>query len=124
MPKYMFICSYSSGSWARLMRATDDRVDATNRLMEYLGGNLRELYWEASGRAAYAIADMPDSAAAAAAIAVITHTGAFKSVEASELLTQEQLDNVLELADNAADVYDVPGHLMLGNDSSSRRFQR
>jgi uncharacterized protein with GYD domain len=124
MPRYIFICSYSSGSWARLMRVTDDRVDATNRLMEYLGGNLRDLYWEAGGRAAYAIADMPDSATVAAAIAVITHTGAFKSVEAAELLTQEQLNKVLELADNAAGVYDVPGHLMLSNDSSSRRFQR
>ena len=124
MPKYVFICSYSPGSWARLMRVSDDRVDATNRLMEYLGGSLHELYWEASGRAAYAIADMPDSATAAAAITVLTHTGAFKSVEADELLTQEQLDNVLALADNAAEIYQVPGHLVLGNDSSSRRFQR
>lgn len=124
MPKYMFICSYSPGSWARLMRVTDDRVSAANRLYEYLGGSLDQLYWQASGRSVYAIADLPDSASAAAATAVLVHTGAFRSVEADELLTQEQLSNVLVLADNAADVYDPPGHALLSDDSSGRRFQR
>jgi uncharacterized protein with GYD domain len=120
----MFICSYSPGSWARLMRVADDRLSAANRLYEYLGGSLHEAYWEVSGRSVYAIADMPDSATAAAATTVLTHTGAFRSVEADELLTQDQLNNVLELADNAAAVYDVPGHAVLGDDSSDRRFQR
>lgn len=124
MPKYMLICSYSPGSWARLMRVADDRLSAANRLYEYLGGRLHEAYWEVSGRSLYAIADLPDSASASAATAVLEHTGAFRSVEVNELLTQEQLCNVLELADNAADVYDVPGHALLSDDSSGRRFRR
>lgn len=122
MPKYMFICSYSPGSWARLMRVSDDRISAANQLMEYLGGSLHEAYWEASGRAVYAIVDMPDSSAAAAATAVLTQSGAFRSVEANELLTQEQLNNVLQLADNASDAYKVPGHLLLDADSPGRRL--
>ncbi len=122
MPKYMYICAYSPGSWARLMRVSDDRVGAASRLMNYLGGRLDSAYWEVSGRAVYAIADMPDSATAAAATAVLTHTGAFKSVESNELLTQEQLNGVLELADDATDAYNVPGHLVLADDSSRRRF--
>lgn len=122
MPKYIYICSYSPGSWARLIRVSDDRMAAANRLMEYLGGHLDDAYWEVSGRAVYAIADMPDSATAAAATAVLTHTGAFKAVESNELLTQEQLNGVLELADDATQAYDVPGHLVLADESSQRRF--
>jgi uncharacterized protein with GYD domain len=124
MPRFMFVCSYSPGSWARLMRVADDRVSAANRLYEYLGGSLHEAYWEVSGRSVYALVDLPDSATAAAATTVLEHTGAFRSVEADELLTQEQLSNVLELADNAADVYNVPGQALLSDDSSDRRFRR
>src|SRR5260370_2940745 len=122
MPKYIYICSYSPGSWARMMRVSDDRIAAANRLMESLGGRLDEAYWEVSGRAVYAIADMPDSAAAAAATAVLTHTGAFRAVESNELLTQEQLNGVLELADDATQAYDLPRHLWLPAHSSRQPF--
>lgn len=90
MPKFIVFCSYSTGSWARMMRSIDDRVAMAGKLTECLGGSLECVYWEVSTRAVYAIADMPDSTCAAAA-AVLTHTGAFKSEETHELLTQDQL---------------------------------
>lgn len=109
MPKYIAVGSYSSGSWARLMRCADDRITTARFFTESLGGSLECLYWEMSTRSVYAIVDMPDSAAMAAATAVLTQTDAFKSVESHELLTQDQLSDVLALAGDVSQLYHVPG---------------
>jgi len=107
--KYIYALSYSSGTWARLLRVTDDRIKAFSALAESLGGSLDSAYWETSGRSAYAVADMPDSTAAAAVAAVIAQTGACKEVEVNEVFTQDQFTGMLRMADNAAGTYKVPG---------------
>jgi len=109
MPKYIAVGSYSSGSWARLMRRMDDRIAAARSIAESLGGSLDCIYWEISTRSVYAIVDMPDSVAMAAATAVLTQTGAFKHVDSHELLTQDQLSEVLDLAGDVSQLYRVPG---------------
>jgi uncharacterized protein with GYD domain len=124
MSKYMFVCTYSPGSWARLMRISDDRIKAGSSLAESLGGSLETLLWETSARAAYAIAELPDSSTASAGAAVLTHTGAFKAVEVRELLTQDQFNGMLELADDVSDAYEPPGHKLLQDDSQSRLQRR
>ncbi len=123
MPKFMYICAYSPGSWARMIRISDDRVKAGKSLMEALGGTLDCMFWEVSTQAVYAVADLPDTATATAATAVLTHTGAFTHVESHQLLTQDQMSDVLELASGVADVYTVPGQALLDEDSSQTRFQ-
>jgi hypothetical protein len=67
------------------------------------------IYWAISTRSVYAIVDMPDSAAMTAATAVLTQTGAFRSVDSHELLTQDQLSGVLALAGDVSALYHVPG---------------
>jgi len=107
-----------------MIRVADDRVEAANALMQSLGGSLESAYWEVSARAVYAIVDLPDSSAAAAVAAVLTHTGAFKNVEVHEVLTQAQFTGVLELADDVSQVYRVPGQAALQDDSSQSRVRR
>jgi uncharacterized protein with GYD domain len=109
MPKYIAVGSYSTGSWARMMRNMDNRIVIARKFAESLGGSLECIYWEMSTRSVYAIVDMPDSGTMAAATAVLTQTGAFKSVESHELLTQDQLSDVLALAGDVSQVYQVPG---------------
>lgn len=109
MPKYIAIGTYSSGSWARLMRSMDDRIAIASTFAESLGGSLDCIYWEISARSVYAIVNMPDSAAMAAATAAVAQTGAFKNVESHELLTQRQLSGVLELAADVSPLYRPPG---------------
>jgi GYD domain len=109
MPKYIAIGSYSSGSWARLMRSADDRISMARAFTEALGGSLDCIYWEVSSRTSYALADLPDSGSAAAAITVLAQTGAFKNVEVHELLTQRQLSDVLAVAGNVSQLYRTPG---------------
>jgi len=95
-----------------------------NNLLESVGGSLDCVYWEVSARAAHALTDLPDSQAATAVAAVLTHTGAFKNVEIHELFTQDQFNATLELADSVSDVYTPPGQALLQDDSSESRFYR
>jgi uncharacterized protein with GYD domain len=79
-------------------------------MMEALGGSLDCVYWQSGTEDALVIADLPDLISANALTAAATKTGAFKSVETHELLTQEQLLAILDLAGDAAKVFEVPGN--------------
>ncbi len=109
MPKYLVRMCYSPGSWARMIYSHGDRTKALRLLMEALGGGLDSLYWESGTEDALAIVDLPDSISANALTAAVTKTGAFRSVDTHELLTQEQLLAVLDMARDAAEVFEVPG---------------
>jgi uncharacterized protein with GYD domain len=109
MRKFIAIFTYSSGSWARMINSPDDRGRALQQLLESVGGSLECIYWELGSRDGYFIVDLPDSVTAEALIAAMTRTGAFKTVEAHELLTQQQLIASLDLAKDVAQVYQVPG---------------
>jgi len=109
MPRYMARMCYSPGSWARMIYSHGDRTKALRRMLEALGGSLDCVYWESGTEGALAIVDFPDSISANGLIAAATKTGAFKWVETYELLTQEQLLAVLDVARDAAEVFEVPG---------------
>ena len=85
--------------------------------MESLGGSLNNIYWAAQTSTAHALADLPDELAAKAVTATY-ETGAFTSVEAEELLTQEQLRDTLVLTRSAQGFYEAPGKSAI--DSSYR----
>jgi hypothetical protein len=78
-------------------------------MIESLGGSLDIIYWAAQSGTAHAIADLPDELAANAVVTAVFETGAFTSVEAEELLTQEQLRDTLVLARSAQEFYEAPG---------------
>lgn len=109
MGKYMLTAHYSSGSWARMVKSSDDRTAVMRSLVESLGGSLEQLYWTAHDGAAHAIADLPDAVAARAVANTAFKTGAFTSVKAQELLTQDQLSHTLTLTQSAEQVYEAPG---------------
>lgn len=109
MGRFMIKSTYSNASWARMLKVADDRTRAVRVLVESLGGSLERIDWDAQSGAAYAVADLPDSVTAAAVLTATARTGAFVSVEVHELLTQEQLHDVLMLARDAAQVFAPPG---------------
>ena len=110
MPKYIQIFSYSSGSWARMINSLGgDQTTSVQHTLESLGGSLECMYWQVGSHDGYAIFEVPDSMTAEAVEQAMTKTGAFKSMETHELLTQEQLVETLHLARDAAQVYEVPG---------------
>lgn len=115
MPRFVITFNYSSGSWARMLRVADDRRAAVAGLMEHLGGQMELMYWGVETAQAYVIAQLPDSLAATAAVTVATETGAFKDVQVHEVLTQEQLREVVALARSSEDSYHAPGSAAIEN---------
>jgi uncharacterized protein with GYD domain len=109
MCKYMIKFCYSSGSLARMVKVIDDRTTAVRILVESLGGSLDAMYWDVQKSSSYAIAELPDAVSAVAAISAAAKTGAFLSVEADELLTEDQIHDALVLAKDASSVYYAPG---------------
>jgi hypothetical protein len=67
---------------------------------------------------------LPDSSVATAVAAVLSQSGAFKNVDAQEVLTQAQFTGSLELADDSRKVYRVPGQTVLDDDSSESPRRR
>jgi uncharacterized protein with GYD domain len=110
MPKYIQIFSYSSGSWARMIKSPgSDQTAAVRHTLESIGGSLESIYWQVGSHDGYVIFEVPDSVTAEAVEQAMTKTGAFKSIETHELLTEKQLIDTLHLAREAAQVYEVPG---------------
>ena len=109
MPRYVLFFSYTSDTWARMIDNPGDRTAAVRRVIESLDGSLECLYWMLGTHDGIGIAQLPDSAHAAALSAMITSTGAFKTVQTHELLTQEQLGRTLQLASSAGQAFQRPG---------------
>jgi len=116
MPKFAIKFNYSSASWARMLKFSDDRTEAVSALMEHLGGKLDAMYWEVEDAASYVIGDLPDSVSAAAAITAATRTGAFKDVQVHQLLSQDQLREMVTLARSLEHVYRPPGAAAMDRD--------
>ena len=109
MLKFLMKFNYSSASWARMLTVTDDRTSAVAALVEHLGGKLESMYWEVEDAAAFVVCELPDSLCAAAAVTAATRTGGFKDVQIFQLLTQDQLRDVVALARSAEGIYHPPG---------------
>jgi uncharacterized protein with GYD domain len=109
MRKFITHMAYSTGSWARMIHHPGDRHAALEHIIEALGGSLLSLYWQVGTQDSLCISELPDSVTAGALNTVITKSGAFKAVDTYELLTQKQLVDVLALARDVEDVFEVPG---------------
>ena len=116
MLKFAMTFTYSSASWARMLKVPEDRASAVSALMEHLGGSLESIYWEVETASAYVIADLPDSVSAAAVIASATKTGAFRELHVHEVLTQDQLRDMVALAQSTDEVYRPPGQAAVERD--------
>lgn len=116
MLKFVMIFTYSSASWARMLKVPEHRASAVAALVEHLQGTLESIYWEVETASAFAVANLPDSVSAAAVIAVCTKTGAFREVKVHEVLTQDQLRDMVALAQSSEQVYRPPGQAAVERD--------
>ena len=86
-----------------------DRTAAVRQLADSVGGSLESAYWMFGAHDGIVIVDIPDSVRAAALSVAVGSTGAFKHLETHELLTQDQLGQILSHAKDATQAYQVPG---------------
>jgi uncharacterized protein with GYD domain len=109
MAKYAIFFTYSSEAWARMINNPGDRTAAVRQLADSVGGSLESAYWMFGTHDGIVIVDVPDSVRAAAVSVAVGSTGSFKHLETHELLTQDELGQVLSHARNAAQAYQPPG---------------
>ena len=95
MPKYLFRASYSAAGAAGVLKEGGSaREGAVRALVESVGGTVDSMYWAMGADDFILIADVPDSAAAAAASLTVGASGAAK-VSTSELMTAADVDGVV-----------------------------
>lgn len=96
MPKFLFRGAYSqSGIKGVLSEGGSRRRDVAAALAKSLGGGLEGFYFAFGSHDFYAIADLPDNAAAVALAATVGASGAMSSFETVPLLTPEEADEAV-----------------------------
>jgi uncharacterized protein with GYD domain len=109
MAKYAVFFTYTSDTWARMVKSPGDRAAAMRQLADSVGGSLEFAYWMFGAHDGFVVVDVPDSVRAAALSVAVGSTGAFKHLETHELFTQDQLGQMLSHAKDAAQAYQPPG---------------
>jgi uncharacterized protein with GYD domain len=106
MPKYLLEVNYTTeGAKGLLKDGGSKRRQVANALIEGLGGKMEALYFAFGKTDVFAIADLPDSTAAAAAALALAASGAVTS-KTTVLITPEEMDQAVKKSTR----YTAPGH--------------
>ena len=106
MPKYLVQVSYTAeGAKGLLKDGGSKRRQAAKALVEGLGGKFEALYFAFGSTDAFAIADLPDNAAAAAVALAVSASGA-AAAKTTVLMTPEEMDQAAKKTAR----YTPPGH--------------
>ncbi len=96
MPKYLFRGSYSQEGIKGVMKeGGSGRRDGATALAESVGGRLEAFFFAFGAHDFYAVADLPDNAAAVVLAATVGASGAMSSFETVPLLTPEEADEAV-----------------------------
>jgi uncharacterized protein with GYD domain len=108
MPKYLFQVAYTAPGVVGVLRGGGSaRRAALEETVESLGGSLEAIYFALGETDAFIVADLPDSASAAAASLVARASGAAQA-QVTVLLSPEDVDAATERAKEVS--YRPPGH--------------
>ena len=108
MPKYLFQVAYTAPGAVGVLRGGGSaRRAAVEETVESLGGTFEAMYFALGDTDAFVIADLPDSASAAAASLVARASGAAQA-RVTVLLSPEDVDAATERAKDVT--YRPPGH--------------
>ena len=107
MPLFLTKFSYTSETWARLIRNPEDRRNAAQTYIESVGGKLHG-FWYAFGKDdGYTLWEAPDNVSMASVALALSGGGAISSLETTVLMT---VDETMEALRGAGRVgYRVPG---------------
>jgi uncharacterized protein with GYD domain len=106
MPKYLLQVSYTAeGAKGLLKDGGSKRRQAATALVEGLGGKMESLYFAFGKTDVFAIADLPDTSAAAATALALAASGA-ATCTTTVLITPEEIDKAAKKSVR----YTPPGH--------------
>jgi uncharacterized protein with GYD domain len=107
MPLYLTRFSYTSETWARLIKQPEDRREAARSYIESVGGQLHGFWYAFGTHDGYTLWEAPDNISMAAVALAIAAGGALSPMETTVLLTVE---DTMEALSRAAQVrYQAPG---------------
>jgi len=109
MAKYALFFSYTPQAWAAMIKKPGDRPASARAAVEAVGGSLESMYFMFGERDGFVIIDVPDGEAAAACSIAVASTGAFRSLQTTQLVAPQDLAGVLEKAGQALGSYTPPG---------------
>lgn len=107
MSMYLVQFTLTPAAWAGMIKKPEDRREALAPLYAALGGKVHGFWYTSSGDGdGYVLAEFPDDVAATRGYAVVNASGAFTSLNATKLLSVEEM---LQALQGAADlVYRAP----------------
>jgi uncharacterized protein with GYD domain len=108
MPKYALLFTYTSDAWDAMIDKPRDRAAQARAVVEAVDGTMEAIYWMFGPHDGLCIFDAPSPIRAGAVSLAVGSTGSFKQLETHELLTQEQLSDMLESARDCRRRYQPP----------------
>jgi uncharacterized protein with GYD domain len=102
MASYLFRFGYTPESWAALTQHPEDRRDMLASRIFGMGGQLHGFWYSVGDHDGYALVELPDAMTAASIRAAILATGSLTHLDATPLLSVEEMVDALEHARNFA----------------------
>ena len=109
MPKFAFLVSYAPEYWAGLIDKPSDRSKVTSELIEKAGGKILSFDYMFGEHDSLVVADMPDSASAAALSVAVGSTGVISNLSTHELISPTEMMKILETSKQVKADYKPPG---------------
>ena len=107
MTLYLTKFSYTTETWARLVKNPEDRRKAAQSYIESVGGKLLGFWYAFGTHDGYNLWEAPDNVSIAAVAVAISGGGALSSLETTVLLTVEDTLQALQKAGQLR--YRAPG---------------
>jgi uncharacterized protein with GYD domain len=108
MPKYVLFFTYTSEAWDAMVENPRDRAEQARAVVEAADGTMEAVYWMFGPHDGLCIFDAPNPVNAGAVSVAVGSTGSFKHLETRELLTQDELTQLLGAARDCRRRYQPP----------------
>ena len=107
MALYMTTFGYKPEVWAELIHSPENRTETVSRILENAGCKLKGLWYAFGEGDGFALIEAPDNVSGAGVTIAISASGAFRKLETTVLMTQDELLEALAKAREVA--YVAPG---------------
>jgi uncharacterized protein with GYD domain len=105
---YLYRFGYTPEAWAAMMANPKDRRDMlSSRIFGTFGGTLEGFWYSFGEQDGYALVELPDNVAAAAAAVAVSATGSLRLLETTPLLSPDEMVEALDAANRFG--YAKPG---------------
>jgi uncharacterized protein with GYD domain len=98
---------YTPEVWAELVHSPENRSEAVSRILDGAGCKLKGLWYAFGSSDGFALIEAPDNVTGASISIAINASGAFRTFDTTVLMTQDELLEALNKAQDVA--YVAPG---------------